>query len=115
MGLAKGGLIESRTEIEKASPKGTKAAITALMSTFPYPNDVWADAKTPTSPNRPSFSAFQNGFFVDDFIFTGNALLDEHNGRFCVTPDFPDGIYAYFATIDDSLDSSGHFCVTVFL
>ena len=53
MGLAKGGLIESRTEIEKASPKGTKAAITALMSTFPYPNDVWADAKTPTSPNRP--------------------------------------------------------------
>ena len=44
MGLAKGGLIESRTEIEKASPKGTKAAITALMSTFPYPNDVWADS-----------------------------------------------------------------------
>lgn len=53
MGLAKGGLIESRTEVEKASPKGTKSAIAALMSTFPYPNDVWADAKTPTSPNRP--------------------------------------------------------------
>ena len=51
MAAARGGLIESRTEVEKASPKGTKAAITALMSTFPYPNDVWADAKTPTSPN----------------------------------------------------------------
>ena len=53
MAAARGGLIESRTEVEKASPKGTKAAITALMSTFPYPNDVWADAKTPTSSSRP--------------------------------------------------------------
>ena len=33
MAAARGGLIESRTEVEKASPKGTKAAITALMST----------------------------------------------------------------------------------
>ena len=53
MAAARGGLIESRTEVEKASPKGTKAAITALMSTFTYTNDVWADAKTPTSSSRP--------------------------------------------------------------
>jgi len=25
--------------------------------------------------------------------------LDEHNGRFCVTPEFPNGVYAYFCTI----------------
>ena len=26
--------------------------------------------------------------------------LDEYNGRFCVTPEFPDGIWAYFTTIE---------------
>ena len=53
MGLAKGGLIESRTEVERAAPKGTKAPITALMNDFPFPDDVWADKNVPTSPNRP--------------------------------------------------------------
>ena len=28
----------------------------------------------------------------------GNGDLDEHNGRFCITPEFPEGTYAYFAT-----------------
>ncbi|MFA6543529.1 MAG: YHYH protein, partial [Limisphaerales bacterium] len=28
--------------------------------------------------------------------------LDEHNGRFCVTPEFPNGTYAYFMTINSS-------------
>ena len=25
--------------------------------------------------------------------------LDENNGRYCVTPDYPNGVYAYFITI----------------
>ena len=53
MAAARGGLIESRTAVENAAPKGTKARITELMRTFPFPNDVWADVKVPTSPNRP--------------------------------------------------------------
>ena len=44
MGLAKGGLLESTSAVENAAPKGTKAPEAALMSTFPIPNDVWADA-----------------------------------------------------------------------
>ena len=28
--------------------------------------------------------------------------LDEYNGRWCVTPEFPNGTYAYFAAIDAS-------------
>ncbi len=27
--------------------------------------------------------------------------LDRHNGRYCVTPDFPDGTYAYFVTVGE--------------
>lgn len=40
------------------------------------------------------------GIFVEDYEYTGAGDLDEHNGRWCVTPDYPDGTYAYFCTID---------------
>ena len=34
--------------------------------------------------------------FVEDYYFSNSGDLDYNNGRFCVTPDFPNGIYAYF-------------------
>ena len=43
---------------------------------------------------------FAAGFFVDDYKFTNNGDLDVNNGRFGKTPEYPDGVYAYFATID---------------
>ena len=42
---------------------------------------------------------FTNGFFVEDYRFDESGDLDRHNGRFCKTPDFPNGTYAYFAGI----------------
>ena len=53
--------------------------------------------------NRPS--EFKSGFFVDDYVFDNSGDLDIHNGRFCKTPEFPNGVYAYFTTID--IDSNG--------
>ena len=65
------------------------------------------------SVDRPSISIFEEGFFVEDYVHipsSSAAVLDENNGRFCVTPEFPKGTYAYFATISDALaDSSGVF------
>ena len=52
--------------------------------------------------NRPS--GFDAGFFIDDFIFDNSGDLDIHNGRFCKTPEFPNGIYAYFATVEKNLN-----------
>jgi len=46
--------------------------------------------------NRPS--GFVSGFFIDDYQFTNSGDLDECNGRYCLTPEFPNGVYAYFAT-----------------
>ena len=44
------------------------------------------------------------GDCIDDYIYTpGAGDLDAHNGRFCVTPDYPAGTYAYFVTLDASL------------
>jgi hypothetical protein len=49
--------------------------------------------------DRPSLTSFAEGIFVEDYVFDGSGDLDEHNGRFTKTPDFPNGTYAYFSTI----------------
>jgi hypothetical protein len=43
---------------------------------------------------------YPSGFFIEDYVFDGNGDLDEHNGRFGITPEYPNGIYAYFTTIN---------------
>ena len=42
------------------------------------------------------------GIFVEDYTFANSGDLDTHNGRYCVTPDYPTGTYAYFCTIDNT-------------
>jgi len=49
------------------------------------------------------------GYFREDYEFISNAApdyLDIHNGRFCVTPEYPNGIYCYFATVNTSWNSA---------
>ena len=50
---------------------------------------------------------FPDGFFTQDYYYD-KAIgdLDEHNGRYCKTPEFPDGVYAYFSTIDNNAISN---------
>ena len=46
-----------------------------------------------------------NGSFIQDYSYTpGSGDLDQSNGRYCVTPDFPNGTYAYFMPQDASLN-----------
>ena len=58
---------------------------------------------------RPPISAFREGFFVEDYVYRATGDLDEHNGRICVTPEYPNGVYAYFATFEANVDTSGPF------
>ncbi|MFT5997592.1 MAG: hypothetical protein ACI81P_000037 [Neolewinella sp.] len=49
------------------------------------------------------------GYFREDYGHVASAeedVLDVHNGRFCVTPAYPDGTYAYFATVDEDWTSA---------
>jgi len=39
---------------------------------------------------------------VEEYVFEGSGTLDKYNGRFCITPEYPQGIYAYFCTFDDN-------------
>ncbi len=78
----------------------------------------YADAKDADSEVKPLASGYRlkpgrrpsgrgapggrhDGTFVADYEFVeGAGDLDECNGRFCTTPEFPDGTYAYFLTED---------------
>ncbi len=42
------------------------------------------------------------GTFVEDYVYTpGAGDLDEFNGRHAITPEYPDGTYAYFLATDE--------------
>jgi arylsulfatase A-like enzyme len=55
-------------------------------------------------------TAFPLGWYLQDFDYLGDHGytqgthfdLDECNGRWCVTPEYPEGTYAYFVSIDAS-------------
>lgn len=43
------------------------------------------------------------GCFLEDYEYNSTyGTLDDRNGRFCVTPEYPNGTYCYFVTIDES-------------
>jgi hypothetical protein len=72
-----------------------------------------ADKKENRPPIGDGDGQFPAGFFVEDFTYkksTDETVLDENNGRFCVTPEFPKGTYAYFATLNTlSVDTTPPF------
>lgn len=70
----------------------TNKKIRQILSGYLAPSD--------SAENRPDKKKFPSGYFVEDYVFGGIGDLDEHNGRFCVTPEFPDGTYAYFMTLE---------------
>ncbi len=46
-------------------------------------------------------STYPLGYFIEDYEYvSGLGLLDQYNGRMTVTPEYPNGTYAYFTTID---------------
>ncbi len=59
------------------------------------------DGSASVPPGPANFSSFPLGTFVQDYEWLAtNGDLDEYNGRFCVTPEYPAGTYAYFTTVD---------------
>ena len=50
------------------------------------------------------FDGYPLGYFIEDYEYTGDGstTLDQYNGRYGRTPEYPNGIYAYFVTIDEN-------------
>jgi len=61
--------------------------------------------------NGPSTTTYPLGSFVEDYEYslTTGVTLDRYNGRFCKTPEFPEGVYAYFVTITGTVSSIAEF------
>ena len=58
-----------------------------------YSVSISTDRPNPLTSNGEQ--VYPDGFFVEDYLFTPDKDLDEHNGRFCKTPEYPNGVYAY--------------------
>jgi len=65
----------------------------------------------------PAVSAtYPLGLYREDYQYNPTSAatpdyLDEHNGRFCVTPEYPLGTYAYFTTVDANHNSAYPYAV----
>ncbi len=64
----------------------------------------------------PAVSAtYPLGYFREDYEFIAHPgqddYLDVHNGRFCITPEYPGGTYAYFCTVDSNWNSAYPYAV----
>ncbi|WP_422344456.1 YHYH protein [Parasphingorhabdus sp.] len=74
-----------------ADPKYSTSPLRAMKSSY--------QLKSTPDAGRPSAGVIPMGAFTQDYEYVaGSGDLDECNGRFGVTPDFPTGVYHYYAT-----------------
>jgi hypothetical protein len=100
-----------------ANTDGT-GGITRMKSSFQLRN-MSTRTTSPTGATvatGPAVSAqYPLGYFKEDYEFVAHpsdpSYLDVHNGRFCITPDYPNGIYAYFTTVDANHNSAYPYAV----
>ena len=75
---------------------------------------IYADGKD-VLDGPPVNATYPLGYFREDYEFVSHPnesdYVDEHNGRFCKTPEYPDGIYAYFCTVDENWNSAYPYAV----
>ena len=85
-------------------PTDQSSEITRLRTSYRLKTDLVYDIATNPTPVRtagPLLSVEPAGNFVEDYEYVFNlGDLDQYNGRFCKTPDYPTGRYCYFVTID---------------
>lgn len=99
-----------------ANADGT-GGITRMKSGYQLRNITarthWADGTDVTDGPAVNATYFL-GYFREDYEFVAHPeedYLDEHNGRFCITPEYPAGIYCYFATVDANHNSAYPYAV----
>lgn len=87
--------VSSRTSLPAWAARAQNRSSTTLTA---------AQYGPPVSASRPFGRYLEDNDYLGDL---GRTLgvdfdLDEQNGRFCVTPEFPNGTYAYFTAIDSA-------------
>jgi hypothetical protein len=77
-----------------SNPKDSNSSISRMSSSY--------SLKTSRFSGPPT-SSFVLGTFIEDYEYNHRSgSLDQNNGRFCITPEYPNGTYAYFITVDEN-------------
>ena len=98
-----GGIVRMETsyalrniEVRHTLPDGT------VLAPNQYGPDV-GELVTPAIPPGADAVEAVLGAYIEDFEYIDmQGHLDVFNGRECVTPEYPTGTYAYFATVDEN-------------
>jgi hypothetical protein len=81
-------------EYDPGGDSARTCSVRVTGSYIPESNTTWGP---------PVDNTYPIGTFIQDYIYDSTVTgrhLDQYNGRTCVTPEFPNGTYAYFMTID---------------
>lgn len=80
----------------------TSWQIRNITSRTTLPDGSTASSAGPSIGNPPSGQPL--GKYFEDYEYVSDlGHLDQYNGRFCITPEYPSGTYCYFTTLDSSL------------
>ena len=89
-----------------SDPTNQSSTITRVASSYRLKSNLVLDAVTNPNPSRvegPALSDDAAGTYVEDYEYVfGLGDLDQYNGRFCKTPEYSNGRYCYFVTIDNT-------------
>jgi len=90
------------------NPQNKYSGVTQMTSSYvlktqefdgrPY---LYTDTFSYSNPldHTPLSIIISAGAYMDDYMYSsGQGSLDQYNGRYCVTPEYPNGTYAYFTT-----------------
>ena len=86
-------------------PYGYDVPFNNLSGTRPMRTSY--SVKDSEAPGRPDYGNTTDnppaGTLMEDYEYVeGTGDLDSHNGRFAITPEYQDGTYAYFLTVDEN-------------
>ena len=77
-----------------ADPKNNTTQIVRMVSSYQLKDN---------RIDGPPVTTYSLGYFIQDYRYNHRlGTLDENNGRFCVTPEYPEGVYAYFLTVNSN-------------
>ena len=95
--MVPGWRLKTASEYDPSTDGARTCSVRVTAGSYsPENNTTWGPAVDGSNPL---------GTFIEDYIYdstVSNRHLDQYNGRDCVTPEFPNGTYAYFSTIETS-------------
>ena len=91
-------------------PTDQASTIVRVSSSYRVKTNLVYNEVSNPNPYRiegPSLSIDPAGTYIEDYEYTfALGDLDQYNGRFCKTPEYPNGRYCYFVTIDNTEDGN---------